>query len=139
MADSLRDFLSSPTSVAGGAKTESPIEAMFHRAFLMLACMERVGSGKDMNIFVSAQEQVGPYRCDFALKRHDRTVLVECDGHDFHERTKEQAARDRSRDRNLVADGFIVLRFTGSEIWANPFACAQQALDVLMDRATPYA
>lgn len=29
-------------------------------------------------------------------------LVVECDGHEFHERTKEQAARDRSRDRALL-------------------------------------
>lgn len=48
-----------------------------------------------------------------------RKAVVELDGHDFHERTKEQAARDRSRDRDLMANGYQVLRFTGSEVWKN--------------------
>ena len=39
---------------------------------------------------------------------YQRQVVVECDGHDFHERTKEQAANDRERDRGLQGLGFSV-------------------------------
>ena len=52
------------------------------------------------------------------------SVVVECDGHDFHERTKEQARRDKRRDRDLQSAGYHVLRFTGSEIWRDPSSCA---------------
>lgn len=55
-----------------------------------------------------------------------RKLIVECDGHHFHERTKEQAARDRSRDRAAELHGYSLLRFTGSEIHANPLGCALQ-------------
>jgi very-short-patch-repair endonuclease len=44
-------------------------------------------------------------------------AVVECDGHDFHERTKEQAERDRSRDRAVQAQGWRMFRFTGSELY----------------------
>lgn len=56
-------------------------------------------------------------------------LVVECDGHEFHERTKDQAKRDRSRDRTMMLGGLDVFRFTGSEIWADPCACAGQVLD----------
>lgn len=46
-------------------------------------------------------------------------IAAEVDGHDFHERTKSQATRDRRRDRDLTAAGWIVLRFTGSEIYSD--------------------
>lgn len=46
-------------------------------------------------------------------------AVVECDGHEFHERTKEQAERDRSRDRRLQSEGIRVFRFTGSELHRN--------------------
>ena len=46
-------------------------------------------------------------------------IAVECDGHEFHEKTKQQAARDKARDRD---------RFTGSEIWKDPGACADEVL-----------
>jgi very-short-patch-repair endonuclease len=45
-------------------------------------------------------------------------IVVEIDGHEFHERTKEQAKRDRMRDRLMLMDGYMVLRYTGSEIYS---------------------
>lgn len=54
------------------------------------------------------------------------TIIIECDGHDYHERTKEQAARDKARDRELQQTGNPVLRFTGSEIYRDSYACAKQ-------------
>tara|TARA_R110000868_G_scaffold109725_1_gene297988 strand:- start:671 stop:1138 length:468 start_codon:yes stop_codon:yes gene_type:complete len=71
-----------------------------------------------------------PYCIDFgvvALGDHSHVrIAIECDGHDFHERTKLQAMRDRSRDRTLVADGVTVVRFTGAEIWRNPNGCVAE-------------
>lgn len=89
--------------------------------------------------FVRAQAKIGGYRVDFLAHSLDhrrsgnerswRRLVIECDGHQFHERTKEQAARDRSRDRWLTANGYDVFRFTGSELWRDPMACAEQVLD----------
>ena len=66
----------------------------------------------------------GEYRVDFLLRyrvvlpkfedgilvrdvESDKQMIVECDGHDFHERTKEQASRDKERDR-LPAVGRVL-------------------------------
>jgi hypothetical protein len=49
-------------------------------------------------------------------------IAVELDGHDFHERTKEQARRDKRRDRVLAANGWLTLRFTGSDVYRDPAA-----------------
>ncbi len=67
------------------------------------------------------------YRLDFLvgvyeeMSRYDEEVVklfaVEADGHDYHERTKEQAKHDRERDRALTRAGYTVMRFTGSEIF----------------------
>jgi len=54
-------------------------------------------------------------------------VAVECDGHEFHEKTKEQAQHDKARDRRLQELGWLVARFTGSEILRAP---EQAAWDV---------
>lgn len=90
-----------------------------------------------VGLYIYPQLKIGDYRVDFYIiaVQHDetKTLIVECDGHDFHERTKEQAQRDKSRDRALVGMGHRLIRFTGSEIYANPFACADQALSVLLD------
>jgi hypothetical protein len=55
------------------------------------------------------------------------------DGHHFYDRTPEQAERDRARDRRLLADGWITIRFTGREVVRNPMACAREAVG-LFDR-----
>jgi hypothetical protein len=58
-------------------------------------------------------------------------VAVECDGHDYHERTKEQAQRDKARDRALQSIGWRVARFTGSEIWKDPVRVVIQLSDFI--------
>jgi very-short-patch-repair endonuclease len=98
---------------------------------------------------ITPQAQLGRYRVDFLLTAyaperlvHERAewtwreqgLVVECDGHDFHERTKAQARRDKARDRALQALGFQVYRYTGSEIWADVFGCADEATSDLFER-----
>lgn len=83
-------------------------------------------------IQVEAQAPVLSYRADFLLTVRFKgevvgRVVVECDGHDFHERTKEQAANDRSRDRAMVLAGFKVMRFTGSELHRDLMKCVVDA------------
>lgn len=81
------------------------------------------------------QIPVSNYRVDFLLVddmangEPPLLLAIECDGHEFHSRTKQQAKRDRVRDRNLQAVGLHVMRFTGSEIWNNPAACADEAIE----------
>lgn len=76
------------------------------------------------------QGQILKYRVDFLFtvrvdgKEHQ--VVIECDGHDFHDRTKQQAQRDKSRDRDLANSGYIVIRFTGSEIYRRAPACGEE-------------
>ncbi len=53
-------------------------------------------------------------------------VSIELDGHEFHERTPEQAERDKSKDRLLQRHGWIALRFTGREVLRNPSKCMQE-------------
>ena len=74
----------------------------------------------------------GRYYLDFALLHSDgRKVCVECDGHDYHERTKEQAQRDRERDRYLTLRDWRVLRFTGSEIYHDAEKCVRETIEHL--------
>jgi hypothetical protein len=63
---------------------------------------------------------------EFATK-----VIVELDGHDFHERTPGQAQSDKSRDRELQSMGWHVLRFTGREVLRHPAACLDETSRVL--------
>jgi very-short-patch-repair endonuclease len=77
--------------------------------------------GNGVRIFLQAK--VGPYRADFLFDWNKgprrRLLVVELDGHDFHEKTKEQALRDKQRDRYFVMQGLELLRFAGSEVYAD--------------------
>jgi very-short-patch-repair endonuclease len=126
---------------------ESPIEVAFAAAFLLLGRYSygHIGflpPGDDYELnkieyefALAAQRHILNYRVDFvaywnAAPERQR-IVIECDGHNFHERTKEQAAKDRSRDRALQQAGFRVFRFTGSEIYRDAFKCAAEVLESL--------
>lgn len=98
---------------------------------------------RTMIAFIESQVQIADWRVDFLVHypivgTDDGTgwpqlakLIVECDGHAFHERTKEQAARDRRRDRGAQYNGIPVFRFTGSELWNDPVGCADEVLEFI--------
>jgi very-short-patch-repair endonuclease len=133
-------------------KAESPIEQLLLIALranadmqpftqIHFCCTEELPERPefDQAAFVYPQAKIGTYRVDLAIwdaslpfeLRNPRMMIVECDGHDFHEKTKEQARKDKQRDRFLQSKGYKVLRFTGSEIWADPDACAEEVYSQL--------
>lgn len=61
-------------------------------------------------------------------RRYGGDLLIELDGHDFHERTKEQAVRDRRRDRWAQENRDPLLRFTGSEVTGDPRGVVSEVL-----------
>ncbi len=125
-------------------KTESPIESQFLAAFCEAAFAHGYEVGKVSKSFqtigLEIQKVIDRIRTDFLVSYMMPTglleIVVECDGHSFHERTKEQAAKDRSRDRALQGLGYIVFRFTGSEIHQDARGCAGEVLDQIMDFQT---
>ncbi len=51
----------------------------------------------------------------------------------IEERMKEQAARDRARDRNPQVNDFTIFRFTGSGIYHDPISCPSQIVKWVQD------
>lgn len=101
---------------------------------------------------IKPQTKIGEYRVDFLLQYRTiipkienhkiirdfescKQLIIECDGHEFHEKTKEQAKRDKERDRMMQSMGFLVFRFAGSEIWSDAFECANIAIKAIIDLA----
>lgn len=124
---------------------ESPIEIMLGAALLIADQLEPFGADRlciakptedwpDHARLLIPQFQIDEYRADFAYRLDSRVTLIECDGHDFHERTKAQAAHDKQRDRFLQFRGYPVLRFTGSEIFADPVGCATEVSEFVWNR-----
>lgn len=96
-------------------------------------CVKHDRRTSQVSLVVWPQAKIGDFRVDFLISAtavDGRLVqaVVECDGHDFHERTKEQASKDKARDRRLQMSGFPVYRYSGSDLWRDPCGCARQVL-----------
>lgn len=93
-------------------------------------------------VIIEYQKRELDWLADFVISvptYTDKKIIVECDGHDFHERTKEQAMRDRARDRAAQAAGYHMMRFTGAELFRDPLKCVRETLNALKKfaEATP--
>ena len=127
-------------------KTDSPIEGIFLDNFCALATnygfdLASRSKTNQGTIFIWPQKQFGErYRADFMISYPffgaEYTAIVECDGHNFHEKTKAQAARDKRRDRVCQRLGYKLFRFTGSELHGDPNGCAFEVLDAIMEFQT---
>ena len=58
-------------------------------------------------------------------------IIVECDGHEFHQKSKQQVEKDNQRERDLKKLGYEVVRFSGSEIFKDAEKCVEDLLDIL--------
>jgi very-short-patch-repair endonuclease len=91
-----------------------------------------------LDIYIAPQSKMGGYILDFHMSSQlpDINIAVEIDGHDWHEKNKEQAAADKRRGRELLIDGIQTIRFTGSEVYTNPNKVADECIKTFM--ATAY-
>ena len=79
------------------------------------------------------------YRVDFFIpviykNQDNKCFIVECDGHEFHQKTKEQVERDNTRMRDLQKTGYEIIRFSGTEIWHRPYKCAEEILNIILSK-----
>lgn len=100
---------------------ESPIEVDLGAHLVLL-----LAGGKRR---LAPQYRWRRWRMDFALLQDRKPVLfIECDGREFHS-TPQQIASDRAKDRAAKEAGIPLLRFTGSEIYNDPGACARLIIE----------
>lgn len=83
---------------------ESPIESNFFGSYVK-------HYGVDSSPI--PQWPINGYRLDFAFP--NEKVAIELDGHEYH-KTPEQRTYDAKRDRTLLKDGWVTVRYTGSEV-----------------------
>lgn len=117
---------------------ESPIEQLMGIALAeLLPGLDQITEANYLIAQYPIDSNDKSYRVDFLLdcfgNNKNVSCVVECDGHDYHEKTKEQAKRDKQRDRNLTKDGHKVIRFTGSEIYKNPMHCAREVINIIKE------
>jgi len=111
-----------------GPRCESPLEAIFAGWWFGLEC---VFGGLALEPQHRVTVEGVNYRLDFKVKlqhpdfydaarRVYRETLpligVELDGHDFHEKTKEQVTARNKRDRDLQVAGWRIFHISGSEL-----------------------
>jgi hypothetical protein len=123
---------------------ESPIEQLLAMEF------ERIGL-IDMNKFnpfvdvleIENQSNIvcngKRYRVDFAIhvwykNQGGKTFIIECDGYEFHQKTKEQVDRDNKRTRSLQKKGYEVIRFSGTEIYHMTHKCALEVINIILSK-----
>ena len=144
VASALQDFMWAQTDTFNAMREqcESPIEELFLGGLMAASlrhgdCIEFSEGGLlagavPLRPTCYQQVRMGDYRVDFFIIKPSpkgvTNIVVECDGHEFHAVSKEQMARDRKRDRYFTSAGYVVLRFTGSEIFADPYHCGYEVV-----------
>ena len=110
-------------------EVESPIERLFLEAF---DAIRTEGKETMYHYWLNPQVEIDKYRVDFELvNNYDKKIIVECDGYDFHQKTKEQVKNDNQRERDLKKLGYEVVRFSGSEIFEDAEKCVRELLDIM--------
>lgn len=112
----------------------SPIEQLFLMEWKFGKFDERFGVRLIPQKHIETEK--GKYKVDFNISPLDSSdpyinVAIEIDGHDFHEKTKQQVAKDKKRDRSLIRAGLTVLRFSGSEVFYSPRSCINEIVDYI--------
>lgn len=124
-------------TIADFCEIKSPIEKMFLMAF----CVIKREYYDDYKIEIYPQKKIcisdKTYYADFSIEYKDENpfsdgfcfeLIIECDGHEFHKATKQQVKHDNERDLALKNAGYDVIHFSGSQIYENPWKCADEAL-----------
>ena len=72
-------------------------------------------------------------RPDFTISRQGSQAkfVLECDGYNFHRRTKEEFENELKRERELVLQGFTVVRYSATELFEDPWHCAFEVVDAI--------
>lgn len=110
---------------------ESPIEHLLALALADIQSSIDISKLVDV-IAIETQKTIecngNTYRADFlAIVRYwddTKAFVIECDGHEFHQKTKEQVERDNQRTRDLQLAGYEVIRFSGTEVYHRAHKCA---------------
>ena len=106
-------------AIADWSIDDKPADSVLEMAFARLA--ERHGiPDLDFHPVIEGIE------VDFRVR--DTPVLIECDGWAYHGRERQHFERDRERDAQLIAAGWVVLRFTYRAIITRPKATADRIL-----------
>lgn len=120
---------------------ESPIEQMLSLELESLHLdnsiyfnpnLEIIGFDKQCEIECNKNK----YRVDILIpvifyRKIYKCFIIECDGHEFHQKNKEQVKKDNIRQRDIEMSGYKIIRFSGSEIYNDAYGCALEILKII--------
>lgn len=123
---------------------DSPIEKIFMLAYLLVTFNMDGLSYYRYSLIPQYEIECGKkkYRVDFLFDtventmpdiefKKDYKLVIECDGYDFHERTKQQVINDNERTLDLKTHGYDVIRFSGTQIYVDPMDCAMKTVKMI--------
>lgn len=126
---------------------QSPIEQIFKLAYEITCFTKLKSSANILSIYPQAEIIANghKYYADFLFDTDECTfknpegikpykLVIECDGHEFHEKTKAQVKKANERDMDLKLADFDVLHFSGSQIYNEPFKCAEQTIAYILSK-----
>ncbi|HOD72875.1 MAG TPA: DUF559 domain-containing protein [Deltaproteobacteria bacterium] len=125
----------------------SPIEQVLHSAINCVFHLNGVACLREdlWDAFqVLPQHPIGKYLVDFLVSyfkrphgkadfEHHKSVIVECDSQEFHDRSERERRYEKARDRFLQRSGYKVFRFTGKEILQDSLLVASEIVSYLID------
>lgn len=132
---------------------KSPIEQIFFVAFLTVLHqnLTRESLGIDITPLGQHEQNIDGYdyvhdfafyidvynlRNKFKMKDYIfmSSVTVECDGHDYHNKTKRQVSNGNKRSNAMQQNGLTVIHFSGSDLFRYPYQCAEEAYCVIIKK-----
>lgn len=134
------DQVGFPT-IAFDKTIKSPIEKIFITAFDYYTSYDN-----KKKIYLFSQQEIKikdkTYYPDFLFEydeyvnnyNTDSKIIIECDGYEFHQKTKEQVQRDNEREYDLKMAGYEILRFSGTQIYKNPIKCAEDTYNYIISK-----
>lgn len=95
---------------------------------------------KDVSLMLVSEERpISGYKPDFIITSladncFGEFFTVEIDGYEWHEKTKEQAANDRKKDRAYLKNNYTPISFLGTEVYHDPLYCVKETLDIVFHK-----
>ena len=99
------------------------IEQRFYDAYEVLESSDDCPDEVMMGLY--PQQIIGIYIVDFAIGN----CAIEIDGHEYH-KTKEQREHDYKRERYLIKNGYIPVRFMATEVFLDATKCVLEAFEI---------
>lgn len=125
-------------------KTISPIEQIFYLCWVIYKTQSNVLDFIKIKILPQCDIKIKDknYKTDFCFEyycvngkeqKFENPIIVECDGYDSHS-SKQQRNYDTNRENDLKMAGYSVIRFTGTQIYTEPYKCVVQTAKFIYDR-----